>query len=216
MRYLSRLGVAALVASFAVTSVQAAFVAPAFRGGADTTYQEWNVFTSSAGPNTPDVANSNVNGTANVVETSGGSFVTSGGNIYSFSVPTFFTVTVPDFDLGSGYVTNAVVQIRTQGTPVDTTSVLFNGVAANSATLLYTEALGGFGGALEDWKFIYTGVLSNLAVDTITFNATGSSLSLDRVSVDTQATAVPEAGSLVLGGLVSVVAACVIRRRRQG
>ena len=74
--------------AFDLVSAQAAFVVPGFRGGANTTYQEWNVFSSTGGPNAPDVANSNVNGAANVVELSGGAFVTSGGNIYS---PTFVT-----------------------------------------------------------------------------------------------------------------------------
>ena len=213
MRSISRLS-AVMAVTFCATSVQAAFIPPAYRGGPDTTYQEWNVFSTPAGPNAPDVANSNINGTANISESSGQSFVTSGGNIYSPTAVTFLTVTVPDFNLGSGYVTNAVVQIRTQGTPVDTASVLFNGFAAESATLLHTEPLGGFGGNLEDWEFVYTGLLGNIAVDTITFHGSGSSMSLDRVSVDTQAVAVPEAGSLVFGGIALATVVGMIRRRR--
>lgn len=199
--------------AFGLTSAQAAFVVPGFRGEANTTYQEWNVFSSTGGPNAPDVANSNVNGTANVVELSGGAFVTSGGNIYSPTFVTSFSVTVPDFNLGSGYVTNAVIQIRTQGTNVDTASVLFNGAAAQSATLLYSEVLGGFGGNLEDWEFVFSNVPGNLSLDTITFHASGSSMSLDRLSVDTQAVAVPEASSLVMVGIAAVTVLGVVRRR---
>lgn len=199
--------------AFDLVSAQAAFVVPGFRGGANTTYQEWNVFSSTGGPNAPDVANSNVNGAANVVELSGGAFVTSGGNIYSPTFVTSFSVTVPDFNLGSGYITNAVIQIRTQGTNVDTASVLFNGAAAQSATLLHSEVLGGFGGNLEDWEFVFSNVPSNLSLDTITFHASGSSMSLDRLSVDTQAVAVPEASSLVMVGIAAVTVLGVVRRR---
>ncbi|MBX9654394.1 hypothetical protein K2Y11_12335 [bacterium] len=199
--------------AFSLTSVQAAFVVPGFRGEANTTYQEWNIFSSTAGPNAPDVANSNVNGTANVVELSGGAFVTSGGNIYSPTFVTSFSVTVPDFNLGSGYITNAVIQIRTQGTNVDNSSVLFNGVSAVSATLLHSEVLGGFGGNLEDWEYVFSNVPSNLSLDTITFHAAGSSMSLDRLSVDTQAVAVPEVSSFLMIGVAAATVFGIARRR---
>lgn len=214
MRFISRLRAAALVVSLASSSAFAGFITPTFRGDAKTTYQEWNIFSSATAPNAPDVASSNLNGTATLTELTGLGFVTSGGNIYSFSGATLFTVNVPDFDLGGGYLTNAVVQIRTQGTPVDTTSVLVNGVAAVSATLLYEEALGGFGGSLQDWRFVFSGFAGNLSLDTVTFQASGSSMSLDRISIDTQAVAVPEAGTILLTGMSLLVIGVFIRCRR--
>jgi len=214
MRFFTRFGAAALVVSLSANSVFGAFITPTFRGDANTTYQEWNIFSSATGANAPDVASSNLNGTASATETTGTAFVTSGGNIYSFAAATAFNVVIPDFDLGSGYITNAVVQIRTQGTELDTASILFNGVAASSATLLYTEALGGFGGALEDWEFVFTNVAGNIASDLITFQASGSSMSLDKISVDTQAVAVPEAGTLLLSGMSVLGIWFYVRRRR--
>src|SRR5262249_26138009 len=65
-----------------------------------TTYQRYDVFTSATGPNTADVANLNPSGSANVYDTSGMSFLTSGGNIYSFSAPTFIEAIVPNYGLG--------------------------------------------------------------------------------------------------------------------
>jgi len=212
MRSVIRLA-AVLGMAFGMSSAQAAFIVPGFRGEANTTYQEWDIFTSFNGANAPDVASSNPNGTASLTELTGSAFVTGGGNIYSPTVATSFTVSIPDFNLGSGYVTNVVIQIRTQGDEVDTSSMLFNGVAANSATLLFTQALGGFGGTLEDWEFVFTNVPSNLLVDTITFHAAESSMSLDKFSVDTQAVAVPEAGSLVMVGAAAVAVLGVARRR---
>lgn len=214
MRFASHLGAAALVFSLSANSVLGAFVAPSYRGDVNTTYQEWNIFTSATAGNLPDVASSNLNGTAALTELTGLGFVTSGGNIYSFSGATSFTVDVPDFDLGGGYLTNAVVQIRTQGTPVDTASFLFNGMTADSATLLYEEALGGFGGSLQDWQFVFSGFAGNLPLDTVTFQASGSSMSLDRISIDTQAVAVPEAGTILLTGVSLLVTGVFIRCRR--
>lgn len=198
----SRTAVAALLASFAVA--QADFITPAFRGGTDTTYQRWEAFLTPTGPNPPDVADVNPNGTADLVELSGQSFVTSGGNIYSFAVATDFDVTVPDYNYGAGYVTDVVVQIRTQGTGIDLSSVLWNGISPDDSELLFEQLLGGFGGALQDWKFTWDDLPGNIAVNLLSFNAQGSSMSLDRLAIDTQATAVPEASTLMLVG----VAAC--------
>jgi hypothetical protein len=73
---------------------------------------------------------------------------------------------------------------------VDLESITFNGQAADSAELLYEEPLGGFGGILRDWMFEWSAVSGNVGINTIHFKAAGSSMGLDRVSVDTQALAV--------------------------
>lgn len=209
---------AALAVCASSQSVFADFVTPAFRGSANSTYQQWNVFTATTGPNDPDVALSNPNGTPDVVETTGSAFVTGGGNIYSFAAATSFDVTVPDFDLGAGYLTSVVVQIRTQGTPLDTSSILWNGLAPTDSELMHEEVLGGFGGALQDWKFEWTDLAGNTASNLLNFSASGSSMSLDWLAVDTVAVeAVPEAGSLAMmfaAGLTTV-GYLRLRRRRE-
>ncbi|MFO0948975.1 MAG: hypothetical protein U1D30_24200 [Planctomycetota bacterium] len=195
--------------------VRADFVVPSFRGEALTTYQQWDVFSSTTGPNAPDVANDNAAGTANVVETTGLAFVTGGGNIYSFAGATAFEVTVPDFGLGAGYLTNVVVQIRTQGTDVDTASLFFDGIVPTSTELLFEQALGGFGGVLRDWKFEWTGIFGSIDLHQLDFAASGSSMSLDRLAIDTQVVAVPEAGSLALGSCGVLLVAGLRRLRRR-
>ncbi|HAC91780.1 MAG TPA: hypothetical protein DCF63_14305 [Planctomycetaceae bacterium] len=190
MRCLTILSSACLACSVLSLNLNAAFVVPEFRGLAETTYQEWNVFTSANGLNLPDVANVNPNGTASVQELTGGAFLTSGGNIYSFAVATSFDVLVPDYGLGTQATTRVVLQLRTQGSTVDLASVTFNGQPFDSAELLYEEPLGGFGGTLRDWRFEWSAVSGNVGMNTIQFDAEDSSMSLDRVSVDTQALAV--------------------------
>lgn len=208
---LSRAAAAALFATAA--AAQADFLVPAFRGGPDTTFQQWEVFNSLEGPNPPDVANVNPNGTANVVETTGQGFVTSGGNIYSPTAVTDFIATIPDFGYGAGYATNVVVQIRAQGSDLDVSSVLWNGIAPDSTTLLFSQVLGGFGGTLRDYAFEWSGLPGNLALNTLTFHAAESSMSLDRLAVDTQAVAIPEVNALWLAGLACCAAAGLARRR---
>jgi hypothetical protein len=107
------------------------------------------------------------------------------------------------------------VQIRTQGTDLDVSSVLWNGVAPDSTTLLFSQVLGGFGGTLRDYAFEWTGLPGNLALNTLTFRAAESSMSLDRLAVDTQTAAIPEANALLLAGLaVGGVFVARIRARR--
>src|SRR5262245_56856491 len=88
-----------------------AFTPPTWTRGTTpgSLYGEWNIFndtnTSQAGvqDNSPEVANFG-GGTYNIAETTGGSFLTSGGNIYSPFAPTVFQFTVGNAASGSGDV----------------------------------------------------------------------------------------------------------------
>lgn len=198
----------------AASSSLAAFIVPDFRGSPNSTHQEWNNFTSALnGPNLPDVANNNPNGTAQLIQTVPGAFVTSGGNIYSPGSPLSFTITTPDFNLGAGYLSTAVLQIRTLGTLPNLNSATFNGLAADSAELLFEQPLGGFGGFLRDWRFQWNNVPGNVASNVFAFASAESSMSLDRASIDTIARPVPEPGSIVLLSLVGLPALGFMRRR---
>lgn len=163
------------------------FVVPEFRGNPLSTYQEWTGFASATAPNLPNSASSNPNGIATLQELTGGAFLTSGGNIYSFAVATSFEVLIPDYGLGENYSTTVVLQLRTLGATVDLDSITCNGTAFDTAELLYEEPLGGFGGILRDWKFEWSGISGNVELNTILFEAAGPSMSLARVSVDTLA-----------------------------
>jgi len=183
-----------------------------------STYAEWDVFTSPAGPNAPDVG-SFVGGTLpssaaafSVFDSNegSGSFITGGGNIYSFGGVVSPQIEFGGFDLGSGYLTTVLLQVRTLGTEIDQSTLLLNGsIAATSATELDRVALGGFGGFQVDTLFEFN-LSGNVDSYVINFDALGSSLSLDRVAIDTF-TVVPAPGAAALLGLGGLVAT---RRRR--
>lgn len=223
----------AIAAPLFAGSASAAFVTPtdwtrpsndAAAASARTTYQEWNVFTSPGGPNDPDVAEINPNvgagpnpSKANVYDTSGGSFVTGGGNIYSFSVATLNDADVPSYGLGATGTTDVLFQVRTLGTELDYANVrlVYNDGTTNQ-TVAFTErqelervSLGGFGGTQVDTLFRFD-IPYSPSTFKIEFDASGSSMSTDRVSADTL-TSVPEPASfamLAAGGLLA------LRRRR--
>ncbi len=214
----------------------AAFVAPTTwtRGAGGTTYQHWDVFTDDNGvlplivDNTPDLPGfTNPNGTPTVTENTGTSFITGGGNIYSFGGTTQFTVTVPEADVPApAHNVTAIVQFRTQGTELNDANIKLNGLSAVDSAELSRTPLGGFGGTLVDSWFLFRipylsfgngdGVSDLL---TLTFQASGSSMSLDQLSIDTairpfgyynEPNPVPEPASLLL----AFASAPLLLRRR--
>jgi len=214
MRFLAPLCVALGTVVLVVSTATAGFVVPDFRGTENSTYQEWNVFTSAFnGPNIPDVATANAHGTAALFQTTPGAFLTSGGNIYSIGTVTTFTAKVPDFNMGPNYRTNVVLQIQILGTNIDLDSVRFNGLTFARSELIRETPLGGFGGFGRVWKFEWSNVSNNLPLNTIHFNSAASSMSLDRVAIDTSFSAVPEPSSGFLVALA--VASGFLHRRRR-
>lgn len=231
--YPSISALACAVAGWAGTA-EAAFVTPSgwtrptndtIAGSTLTTYQEWNFLTAPAGPNDPDIGEVNPNpgigpntSKANAYDTSGLSFVTSGGNIYSFSGPTQMKADVPSYNLGSSASTTVLFQVRTLGTELDYDGVqlTYNNGSSDQTLLPAQEteldrvSLGGFGGFQVDTLFRFEIPFSPNTF-RIVFPASGSSMSADMVAVDTL-TSVPEPagiGMVVSGGL-----ALLARRRR--
>ena len=213
-----------LLAALASSS-SAAFIVPdtaayAWDRGltAQSTYAEWDVFSSPAGPNAPDVG-SFVGGVlpagapafnAFDANEGSGSFITGGGNIYSFSGIVSPRIEFGGFGLGDAYQTTVLLQVRTLGTEIDQATVRLNGtIAASSVVELARDSLGGFGGAQVDTLFRFD-LTGNLGSYTIDFDALGTSLSLDRVAIDTF-TVVPAPGVLALAGVAGLFAP---RRRR--
>lgn len=188
-----------------------------------TTYAEWDYFTSPSGPNRPDVGSFlgdtlAVGASAfNVYDSNfpaSGSFITGGGNIYSPSGVIIPRIEFGGFGLGEGFVTTILLQVRTLGTEFDVSSMLLNGtVAPTSIVELDRIELGGFGGYQVD-SLIRFDVVGSLASNEISFEAMESSMSLDRVAIDTFTTAVPAPGAVALAVLAALGGAT--SRRRHG
>lgn len=194
--------VLALASSLPSVATSAVWDADLAVTGSDR-YAEWN-FMSYPTDATPDIA-----GSGSLRETTGTAFATSGGNIYSFSDATAFTVTLTGLD-GAADVWLRVASVGTAPKAVAT----LNGVSATSV-LGFSVAAGGFGGDERElyWKW------SNVAAAaqyTLKFSAQESSMSLDQVAVyaaalPTAPVPEPESWALMLAGMGLV--ATVARRR---
>lgn len=154
----------------------------AFGGDAGTI---WNTIN-------PGVPNVSITGT-------GTFFLTSGGNIYSPTDLVAPRIVIPnniDGVTGSNPngSTTLLLQLRLLGETFNPVTMrLDDTIEPTSATLLAMTSLGGFGGTLRDYAIRFD-VPGNADQYTISFTATGPSMSLDRIAVDTNwnATAVPE------------------------
>lgn len=194
----------------------AAFEAPIFRGNPGTESALWTAFTDAEGlpGNAPNSVASGGVVLADAIVTQdvpGIAFVTGGGNIYSFSAATKFTLAdTTAYTTGIGLV---VFQAETLGTEISyplvrLTCDLGSGPTslATARTELFRGSLGGFGGSdvVSKWEWDLTGLGVNSY--TIQFEAAGSSLSLDALALDTAtpgAVVVPEpAQSGLVCGLV--------------
>lgn len=193
------------------------------RGYDDSTYAEWDAFTSAFGaPNSPDVGEVE-NAAATLQQTSFGAIITSTNNIYSPAGPSAFDVNIPGLGLGAG-TTRVVAQIVLSafGTELDTDSVLLTPAAGSAAVPTYTVA--GAGAGVLEYLFAWD-VPGNDSSYQLQFAAGGAHMSLDRVVVDTYTQAdaftafptnVPEPATAALAALGLLTAVGVRRRATQG
>jgi|GEM_PF-2508966 len=163
------------------------------RGDANTSFYSWDDFTTATGPNAPDAGAfpAQLPGSwvsPSVTETTGTAFVTSTGNIYSFTTQLAFEVVVPAEPIEGG-TTTVLLQTRTQGREVDHATLFCNGQPPVEYVEHYRFTLGPkdvLGGDLVDalWRF----EVPATGTATITFDGTDLSMSLDRLEVDTFST----------------------------
>ncbi|HMO64652.1 MAG TPA: PEP-CTERM sorting domain-containing protein [Verrucomicrobiota bacterium] len=200
----------------------AGFLSPSFRGSADSESALWTDFTDANGgsnpPNGVAPGGGVLAGASITQDVPGIAFVTGGGNLYSFSGAMQFTLSYnPGF---VGDVGMVVLQTETLGTELDYGNVRLNyGLGAGSVSLsttrdeLFRTPLGGFGGSAVGSKWEWD--LFGLGVEdfTITFQAAGSSLSLDAAALDTVAVPEPAHAGLLAAGLLAGLV--VLRRRRR-
>jgi hypothetical protein len=152
----------------------------------------------------------NSGGTPNVFDTSApdnGAFITSGGNIYSFSAAVTPRIEIPNnIDGVAGNnpdgTTTLLFQLRTQGSTPDLSQLLLTDpisgtiVPATSVVVLGSTPAG-MGGTITDRLLTFT-VPGNADLYTFNFNTGGSSVSLDRIAIDTYWNPVPEPACLGL------------------
>lgn len=182
---------------------------------ADSAYAQWEVFTSPVGPNAPDAGEwvgGVLPGTSpgwDVYDTSGESFITGGGSLYSLSAPLNVHAIAPNFGRGAGHSTTILLQIRTQGMEYQPGSVHVGGESPIETIELHREPLGPMG-FLVDTLFRWE-VSGNVTGYELRFDAAGPHMSLDRVAIDTWTRVIPAPGTIVLGMLAL---AAGMRRRR--
>ncbi|WP_428305190.1 PEP-CTERM sorting domain-containing protein [Lacipirellula sp.] len=194
-------------------------------GAANSVHAQWEVFTDaySTPGNAPDVAGSfpasgsSSGASSLLVGNTAGAFLTGGGNIYSFSAPTSFTVTVPNYNLGAGWNSRFVAQIQNQGSLLDFTSVLLSYDGGNQLLApTYSHEL--LGGAIPENLFAWDLAGFNPSTYSLTFKASASSMSLDAIAVDTYTQTgaftpmgVPEPATAALAA-IGLVGSLAVRR----
>lgn len=184
------------------------FVAPTFRGSANSEAGYWEVFSVAAGApgNLPDGSGSTSD--AVLTQNSPNGFLTGSGNIYNFTDASTFTLAdaVP-FTLGT-----VVLQTRTVGSELDYNSVQLtytDGGGLHSVAPLFRLELdrsvsnGANVSSLWQWDLSGLGVSSY----TIAFAAAESSMSFDALTLDTwnQFSVVPEPSVAALGGIAGLL-----------
>lgn len=214
--------IAATAASSLAASAWAAFIVPDgmnfgwTRGAtAGSAYAQWDGFTSATGWNSPSTTATAGGSFAadapawGLRDASGGSFVTGTGNLYNPFGPLQAEIAVPQFGLGAGAVTTVILQIRTQGTEIDLSTVRIGEAAAVEVVELSRVALGGFGGYDVETLLRFE-LVGNPSGYAIRFDAQGPHMSLDAVAVDTFTQVVPGPGALA-----ACLALGAVRSRRR-
>ncbi|BCA56669.1 hypothetical protein W02_38090 [Nitrospira sp. KM1] len=189
-------------------------------------YAEWNSFSNDAGTaanivaTNPDVANFG-GGTYNLSENGSGgtAFIVGGtaGNIYSFAAPTAFDFTVGNVAGGPRDVYMRIGSVGNFDTTLNRsfTNFTLNGVAGTYQELFNQAAGGAMGGneveAVVSWLNV-----APASSFLLNWNAIGSSVSLDQLSLDVGPTPVPLPAAIYLMGSGLVGIAAMARRRLQG
>lgn len=189
-------------------------------------YAEWNIFNDDVAggkilDSTPEVSLFG-GGSYTVEETTSAAFLTSGGNIYSPVSATAFNFTAGN--LGGNPVDTRDVYLRVGSVgSFDTTlnqsftNFKLNGIDGVYSQLFNEAVVGGFGGNEVEGLVFWDDVPNNQPL-TFSWEAVGSSVSLDQLSLDVSPAApaavpVPAAAYLMGTGLMALAA--MVRRRQQ-
>lgn len=174
-------------------------------------YAEWNIFNddlpaASIQDTSPEVSNFG-GGTYKVAELTGAAFLTSGGNIYSPVAPTAFDFTIGNVAGGTHDFYLRIASLGAFDTTLNQsfTNFQLNGLAGTYTQLFNTPAGPGQGNeveALVTWLNV-----PNASLFQLNWNAIGSSVSLDQLSLDVGPVApvpLPAAAYFMATGLVGL------------
>ncbi|HVU86663.1 MAG TPA: dockerin type I domain-containing protein [Pirellulales bacterium] len=190
----------------------ATLVNPSFFGQANTTYQEWDGFTSPTGPN-PATSVNNAYGTPNWLDTTAatdGAFIIGpppGSHVYSFSGILNLQATIPNPTLSAGATTTIVFQAEVLGSPLDQAlfGVSFAGLSGDALLPAHiTETNEGsasspFGTGGDYYYLVEWDNVPAAASYTLAYSASGTSSSQVSARIDTLTTA----PTIVLAGDVN-------------
>jgi len=164
------------------------FLTPSNRGSVGTEFSEWDSFASAyLDPNSPDVAAAASSPTLAQTLTDT-AFLTGGMNIYSFSAATGYEIS-NDTSITIGTLGSVTLQLDTLGTLLDYSSIqlVYSGGTLAPTNLISESRLisGGYGGITN--RVAVQWDLSGLNVSnyTITYQALGSSNSMNIAELDT-------------------------------
>lgn len=186
---------------------------PDWRGDANTSYAQWDSFTSAdGGPNSPTAGFG-----MNLYNFGPGAIIASSGNLYGAGGPLNIHVYPAGAPLFNAQT--AVVNVSYLGNPIDVDNMQAlvgdagSGTYVNASSVdLRDQASGGFGGATYALTFDLSNVALGFQSLSFFFDTAGASnSSLDAISIDVLGSAVPAPGALALLGLAGVS-----RRRRRG
>lgn len=159
-------------------------VVPAFRGSATAEYAGWDAFTVAFGTgNTPDDGASTLS--SSLEQVTPGAIITSTMNIYHPSGSSSFVASAA----ATGDVQEAIIQLRTFGSPLDASSFLLLYTDAGTVVVVApstSQVLSPSGGGAEEtlYSFDLSGVAADVMDFDLAFDATGAHCSLDAVMVD--------------------------------
>lgn len=214
-----RLSTALAIIASTATALAATnnFIAPAFRGEANSQAGYWETFSAAFGaPGNPADQPSSTTGALLTQIGSPSAFLTGSGNIYDpVGVPSFELADSTPFELGA-----VVLQTRTLGSELDYSGVRLtydSGAGVQTVAPLFRVELDRGADLGASVSSLFQWDLSGLGVTeySIFFEAADASLSLDSVTLDAwdQFMAVPEPSAPALFIMASV-ALCLFRKRR--
>ena len=225
-----RVSMLAGAAAAAVTTslAMAAYVvedAPSWRGEDNTSYYNWEDFTSAngyaEGPNLPN-NEPFPSGNALLFNFGDGAIISGGDNIYGYAG----ALNIHTYAYSESDITDVVFNFATLGTQIDFTGAMLAWTAANGEQGMIFPGMGynlnyseefefgpGQNGYSDNvsWSFDLSFIDADIREVGLIWNSVSSNISLDTATVDLRFSAIPAPGALALFGFAMLAGS---RRRK--